>query len=172
MPSFSVLSIFPTEGLSAGATIARIFGTGFQSGATVTVDGSRVDATVVSANTISVTMPAHAAGKIDVTVIGAPSQAKPGAPRKNSHAPAEAMWMTHAVWTRWEASRLQAKLTPAKIARNSVRVFAPVWPGTCPPWGYETSSSFSSHSSRCGFHHQRRRYCCRRLSCRTRRARH
>ena len=42
-----------------------------QSGDTVTVDGSRVDATVLDATTISLTMPAHAAGKVDVTVIGA-----------------------------------------------------------------------------------------------------
>jgi hypothetical protein len=41
---------------------------------TVTVDGSRVDATVLSAKAIALTMPAHAAGKVDVTVIDALSQ--------------------------------------------------------------------------------------------------
>jgi IPT/TIG domain len=60
-PSFSVRSISPTEGPSIGATVATIEGTGFESGATVTVDGSRVDATVLSANTISLSMTAHAA---------------------------------------------------------------------------------------------------------------
>ena len=65
---FSVLSISPPEGPTVLATIARIEGTGFQSGDTVTVDGSRVDATVLSATTISLAMPAHAAGKVEVTV--------------------------------------------------------------------------------------------------------
>ena len=57
-----------------------IAGTGFQSGDTVTVDGSRVNATVLSENTISLTMPAHAAGKVDVTVIAPLSQAQASVP--------------------------------------------------------------------------------------------
>ena len=77
--TFSVLSMFPAEGLRVGGT-ARIAGTGFQSGDTVTVDGSRVDATVLSAYTISLTMPAHAAGNVDVTVISALSQARASVP--------------------------------------------------------------------------------------------
>ena len=77
---FSVQSIFPAEGLSVGATVAMIAGTGFQSGDTVTVDGSRVDATVLSAYTISIKMPAHAAGNVDVTVISAISQARASVP--------------------------------------------------------------------------------------------
>ena len=83
---FSVLSISPTEGLSAGTTIARITGTGFlirgQAGATVTVDGSRVDAASVSfdGNTISLVMPAHAVGKVDVTVIAPLNQAQASVP--------------------------------------------------------------------------------------------
>jgi len=72
------VSISPTGGPSAGATVATISrtgpGTGFQSGATVTVDGSRVDATVLSANTISLVMPAHAAGSAKVTVTNPPGQ--------------------------------------------------------------------------------------------------
>ena len=47
--TFSVLSMFPAEGLRVRGTVARIAGTGFQSGDTVTVDGSRVDTTVLSA---------------------------------------------------------------------------------------------------------------------------
>jgi hypothetical protein len=65
---FSVRSISPSEGPTVLATIARIEGTGFQAGDTVTVDGSRVDTTVLSATTISVAMPAHAAGRVEVTV--------------------------------------------------------------------------------------------------------
>ena len=77
---FSVRSISPSEGPTVLATIARIEGTGFQSGDTVTVDGSRVDATVLSATTISLAMPAHAAGTVDVTVsrAGALSHNVPG----------------------------------------------------------------------------------------------
>ncbi|MGE5834780.1 MAG: IPT/TIG domain-containing protein [Acidobacteriota bacterium] len=85
--SFSVRSIVPTEGSSVGATVASIAGTGFESGATVTVDGSRVDATVLSANTISLAMPAHSAGiesgglkTVTVTVINPLSQAQASVP--------------------------------------------------------------------------------------------
>jgi hypothetical protein len=74
-PSFSVRSISPNDGSSAAPTVATIAGTGFQSGATVTVDGIRVDATVLSATAISVTMPAHAAGRVNVIVINPPSEA-------------------------------------------------------------------------------------------------
>jgi hypothetical protein len=77
---FSVQSISPTEGSSVGATVTRIAGTGFQSGDTVTVDGIRVDATVLSATTISLTMPAHAAGRVNVTVINPLSQAQASVP--------------------------------------------------------------------------------------------
>ena len=77
---FSVQSIFPAEGLIVGATVAMIAGTGFQPGDTVTVDGSRVDATVLSAYTISIKMPAHAAGNVDVTVISAINQARASVP--------------------------------------------------------------------------------------------
>jgi hypothetical protein len=65
----SLVSISPSDGPSVGATVARIGGTGFRPGATVTVDGHPADATVLDANTISVVMPAHAAGKVGVTVI-------------------------------------------------------------------------------------------------------
>ena len=65
----SWLSMSPSAGSSGGATVVRLGGTVFQSGTTVTVDGSRVDATVLDAHTLSVVMPAHAAGKVDVTVI-------------------------------------------------------------------------------------------------------
>jgi hypothetical protein len=66
---FSVLSISPTEGSSAGGAGVVIGGIGFHAGATVIVDGSRVDATVLNPNAISLEMPAHAAGKVEVTVI-------------------------------------------------------------------------------------------------------
>ena len=77
--SFSVRSIFPTQGSTAGATTAWISGTGFRSHATVTVDGSRVEATVVDETTISLAMPAHAEGKVDVAVSQSP-EAQTGVP--------------------------------------------------------------------------------------------
>ena len=77
--SFSVLSIFPTQGSIVGATTAWISGTGFRSHATVTVDGSRVEAMVVDETTISLAMPAHAEGKVDVAVSQSP-QAQTGVP--------------------------------------------------------------------------------------------
>ena len=87
--TFSVLAISPPEGPTVLATTATIKGTGFRSGDTVTVDGSRVDATVDSASTISLTMPAHAAGKVDVTVISALSQARASVPGGYSYVPPE-----------------------------------------------------------------------------------
>lgn len=80
LPGLGPVSIVPTVGPIVGATVATITGAGFQSGATVTVDGSRVDATVLSANTISLVMPAHGAGKVDVTVIGPLGQAQGSVP--------------------------------------------------------------------------------------------
>ena len=76
LPTFSVRSISPNEGSTVTATVAVIAGTGFQSGDTVTVDGSRVDATVLDATTISLTMPAHAAGTANVTVTSPLSRAQ------------------------------------------------------------------------------------------------
>jgi len=81
--SFSVLSISPQQGSTIHATTAQIYGTGFQSGDTVTVDGSRVNATVLDATSISVSMPPQTAGTVAVTVsrarlTGAASLSVPG----------------------------------------------------------------------------------------------
>src|SRR5262245_46081380 len=70
----SPLQISPNDGPILGATAATIRGSGFSSGATVTVDGIRVDATVVDEYTITLTMPPHADGKVDVSVTRAPGQ--------------------------------------------------------------------------------------------------
>ena len=77
---FSVLSISPTEGSSAGTARVVIGGTGFQSGATVTVDGNIVNATFLNPNALAIAMPAHAAGKVDVTVIRPRGQARASVP--------------------------------------------------------------------------------------------
>ena len=82
---FSVLSISPAEGSSAGATSAKITGTGLiirgQAGATVTVDGHPVDAQPSpDGKTLSLLMPAHATGKVDVTVTAPLSQVQASVP--------------------------------------------------------------------------------------------
>jgi hypothetical protein len=82
---FSVLSISPNEGSSGGGTRVVIGGTGFlirgKGGATVTVDGRPVNASPsLDGNTIDLTMPAHATGKVDVTVIGPLGQAQASVP--------------------------------------------------------------------------------------------
>ena len=69
-----------------------IGGTGFvirgQAGATVTVDGSRVNASPsLDGNTISLVMPAHAAGKVDVTVTAPLSQAQASVPGGYTYVP-------------------------------------------------------------------------------------
>ena len=89
---FSVLSISPTEGSSAGGTDVVITGTGFfarrgQAAATVTIDGNRVYATVFDASTIRFRMPAHAAGKVDVTVIGPLGQPQASVPGGYTYVP-------------------------------------------------------------------------------------
>lgn len=64
----AVTGIFPASGSTFGVTTATISGTGFQSGASVTLDGAAVNATVRLSTNISVTIPAHAAGQVRVVV--------------------------------------------------------------------------------------------------------
>ena len=68
----STLSISPTEGPIAGGTVVTIRGFEFQSATTVTIDGNRVDASVLDAKTITVVMPAHAGGSVDLAIIRTP----------------------------------------------------------------------------------------------------
>src|SRR5262245_24327802 len=68
----TALSLYPNGGASSGGTAAKIQGVGFQSGATVTVDGIRVDATVVDQHNITFVTPPHAAGTVDVALSRAP----------------------------------------------------------------------------------------------------
>ena len=89
---FSVLSISPTEGSMAGNTPVVITGTGFiirgQGGATLTVDGSRVAASPsADGNTIRFLMPAHAVGKVDVTVTAPLGQGQASVPGGYTYVP-------------------------------------------------------------------------------------
>jgi uncharacterized protein (TIGR03437 family) len=63
-----ITQITPNAGPTDVAISARITGSNFLSGATVKVDGSPVNATVVNTSQIDVTMPLHAAGRVDIVV--------------------------------------------------------------------------------------------------------
>ena len=71
----TVTSITPASGPLAGGTAVIITGTGFQSGATVTLGGTAATGvSVVSATQINATTPAHATGAVDVTVTNPDTQ--------------------------------------------------------------------------------------------------
>jgi hypothetical protein len=73
-PAPTVTSILPTSGATGGGTVVTISGTGFLANPTVKFGG--VSATNVSATSTSVTatVPAHAAGKVDVVVTNSDGQ--------------------------------------------------------------------------------------------------
>ena len=64
----TVTAISPSTGSTARPTSVMIAGTGFRTGATVTVDAVAVRVTVVNSTTITAIVPAHAAGPADVVV--------------------------------------------------------------------------------------------------------
>src|SRR5208283_2566982 len=68
-------SISPNWGTPAGGTTRTVFGTGFQSGSTVTVGGAAATNVVVnSANAITFFVPPNNAGTADVSVTGPDGQ--------------------------------------------------------------------------------------------------
>lgn len=67
--SLSVTSVSPTSGPTTGGTKLTITGTGFQSGAKVTLGGSAASNVIVAGSTsITATAPPHAAGTVNLTV--------------------------------------------------------------------------------------------------------
>jgi hypothetical protein len=71
----TVTAISPVSGSAAGGTAITITGTGFVSGATVSLGGTAATGvTVVSATSITATTPAHAAGSVNVVVTNSDSQ--------------------------------------------------------------------------------------------------
>lgn len=66
--ALSVTAVLPNAGPPGSAVDVRILGTGFQAGATVTMDGAATNVTVVSSTLITATTPIHAAGTVDVVV--------------------------------------------------------------------------------------------------------
>ncbi|MGA9797564.1 MAG: IPT/TIG domain-containing protein [Terriglobales bacterium] len=74
-PAPTVTSITPNSGTTAGGTSVTIRGTGFLSGATVSLGGTAATSvTVVSATSITAKTPAHAAGAVNVVVTNTDAQ--------------------------------------------------------------------------------------------------
>ncbi|MGA9800313.1 MAG: IPT/TIG domain-containing protein, partial [Terriglobales bacterium] len=74
-PAPTVTSISPLSGTTSGGTVVTITGTGFLSGATVSLGGNAATAvTVVSATSITATTPAHAVGAVNVVVTNTDTQ--------------------------------------------------------------------------------------------------
>ena len=74
-PAPTVTNISPTSGPTTGGTAVTITGTGFQSGASVTLGGAAAtNVVVVSATQITATTPAHAAGAVNVVVANSDGQ--------------------------------------------------------------------------------------------------
>jgi hypothetical protein len=74
-PAPTVSSILPTSGTIAGGTPITIAGTGFLSGATVTLGGSAATGvSVVSSTSITAVTPAHSMGAVDVVVTNTDTQ--------------------------------------------------------------------------------------------------
>jgi hypothetical protein len=73
-PVVTITSVVPASGPFFGGKPVTINGSGFHSGATVTLGGTAAtNVTVVNATTITATTPAHAAGAVSVTVTNSDS---------------------------------------------------------------------------------------------------
>src|SRR5690606_32483979 len=71
----TLTSISPTAGALGGSTTLTLTGTGFLTGAAVTVGGSACGSvTVVNSTTITCSTPVHAAGTVDVVIANADGQ--------------------------------------------------------------------------------------------------
>jgi IPT/TIG domain-containing protein len=68
IPTAFITFVSPNTGSTVGGTRVTISGSGFQSGATVTLDGAATNVSVISSTAITATTPAHAAGTVDVVV--------------------------------------------------------------------------------------------------------
>src|SRR6202043_3405004 len=74
-PAPTVASITPNTGSAAGGTSVTITGTGFLTGATVTLGGTATtNVNVASATSITATTPAHASGAVSVVVTNSDAQ--------------------------------------------------------------------------------------------------
>ena len=72
---FTLTSMSPSSGPTIGGDYIHVFGLGFQSGATVLLDGVAAPVTRVAPTTIDARTLAHAAGPVDVVVTNPDGQA-------------------------------------------------------------------------------------------------
>ncbi len=71
----TVTSISPTSGLVSGGSLLTITGTGFRTGATVSIGGNNCSSVVVvSATQVTCVTPAHTAGAVNLSVTNSDSQ--------------------------------------------------------------------------------------------------
>ncbi|HEX3355033.1 MAG TPA: IPT/TIG domain-containing protein [Terriglobales bacterium] len=74
-PAPAIASIAPNSGTSSGGTAVTVTGTGFLTGAALTMGGTAASGvTVLNSTTITATTPAHAAGVVSVTVTNTDNQ--------------------------------------------------------------------------------------------------
>jgi hypothetical protein len=74
-PAPAVNTIYPNSGTTSGGTSVTITGTGFLSGASVTIGGAlATNVNVVSSTSITATTPAHAAGMVNIIVTNSDTQ--------------------------------------------------------------------------------------------------
>jgi hypothetical protein len=66
---FGVTSAAPMTGATRGNSLVTILGSGFKSGVRATVDGIDVPSSVVTSVRLTVSMPPHAAGSVEIVVI-------------------------------------------------------------------------------------------------------
>jgi hypothetical protein len=74
-PAPTLSSINPSSGPSDGGTTITLSGSNFVSGASVTVDTTKVNPNFVDAKTLRIVTPAHAAGVVDLVVTNPDGQA-------------------------------------------------------------------------------------------------
>ena len=74
-PAPTVASVAPNSGTANGGTVVTVTGTGFLTGAIVTLGGTAATGvTVVNSTTITAITPAHAAGSVNIVVTNTDSQ--------------------------------------------------------------------------------------------------
>jgi hypothetical protein len=73
-PAPAITALDPNNGPAAGGNTVTVTGTNFVDGATVTVDGQTVPATVTDPTTLTFTAPEHGAGDVPVIVVNPDGQ--------------------------------------------------------------------------------------------------
>ena len=74
--ALTVTSVSPSAGPTGGVDDIRVAGTGFQSGAILTLDGVAAKVTGVTSTVIAATTPVHTPGTVDVVVTNPDGQSR------------------------------------------------------------------------------------------------